>query len=906
MSSESAGATHYDRSMNTTFDSRPVLQALRSRIRREHQGDLKIFLGASPGVGKTYKMLETAREVHREGVDVIIGLIETHGRPETDALCEGLEQVPPLQIEYRGAHVREMDLDAILIRSPDVVLVDDLTHRNVPGTRHPRRYQDINELMEHGIDVWTAVNIQHLESLNDIVARISGVRMRETVPDALLRAARDVVLVDLPPQELIDRLHRGKVDVPEEVRAALAGSFSPSSLAALRALALQTVAERIDRDVREVMRSQRVSVSCPVRTRVVVAVDGIGNSEEVVRVGWRLAERHRAPWSVVFVDPGDTGPERRAKVERSFALAERLGGETLTLRGHDPVAELLSFAREHNATTLVVGRSRRRPIAGMFGRTMSQRLLRQGGEFEITFVPSPAAREHHRHRGLRYLGPARYYAFALAVVITAVAVAATIQPLLPLANLSLVFMTGVLLVAVRTAMRPALFAALVSAAAYNYFFTEPRYTFAIHHTDDLLTVAFFLIMGLIGGQLAGRLRNQVLALRGTNKQTQALLSLSRRLAAAVDVPTVYREATTAIAEYLHVPVVLLAPGDNCQLTQAADSQDGQNLEDKTRLAAQWAYDHRRPSGFQTDTLSGIAWRFLPLAFEEECFGVIGVSRLGQVTVSSEQLAAIDALVNHVTLAVARTTLATSLEEAKMAEETERLRSALLSSVSHDLRTPLASMIGAATSLRSLDDALSAEDRCELLDSVISEGERLNRYIQNLLDMTRLGQGTLKLERDWIGIDDIVNAALRRTRELLRGRQLIRSIEPGLPLLYVHPALIEQALVNVIENAAKFSPDSGEVRVTATAEDRELLITISDEGPGIPTDQRVKVFDMFFTGGEGDRGMYGSGLGLAICSGMIGAHGGRIEALPGPNGRGTTIAIHLPLIEPPAEDKEDLA
>jgi two-component system, OmpR family, sensor histidine kinase KdpD len=890
--------------MNTTSEKRPLPHALPSGIRRERQGELKIFLGASPGVGKTYRMLETAREVHREGVDVVIGLIETHGRPETDALCDGLEQVMPVQTEYRGAHVREMDLDAILIRSPGVVLVDDLAHRNAPGTRHTRRYQDIEELLEHGIDVWTTFDIQHLESLNDIVARITGVPAYETVPDALLSAARDVVLIDFTPWELIDRLHLGKVDVPQQLRAALAGSFSPSSLAALRQLALHTVGERIDRDVREVMRGQEVAGSLPARTGVVVAVDGMSTSEEVVRAGRRLAERDRARWSVVFVDPGDTGPERRAQVERAFALAERLGGETLTLRGHDPVAELLSFAREHNATTLVVGRSRRRSLAGLFGRTLIQRLLRQGGEFEIIFMPSPAAHERHRQRGLRYLGPARYYAFALAVVMAAVAVAATIHPLLPLANLSLVFMTGVLLVAVRTAMRPALFAALVSAAAYNYFFTEPRYTFAIHHTDDLLTVAFFLIMGLIGGQLAGRLRNQVLALRGTNKQTQALLSLSRRLAAAVDVPTVYREATTAIAEYLHVPVVLLTPGDNGQLTHAAASHDGQNLEDKARWAAQWAHDHRQPSGFQTDALSGIAWRFLPLVCEGECFGVIGVSRFGEGTASSEQLAAIDALVNHVTLAVARTSLATSLEQAKMAEETERLRSALLSSVSHDLRTPLASMIGAATSLRSLDDALSTEDRCELLDSLISEGERLNRYIQNLLDMTRLGQGTLKLERDWIGIDDIVNAALRRTRELLRGCQLLRIFEPGLPLLYVQPALIEQALVNIIENAAKFSPEGGVVRVAATAEDRELLITVSDEGPGIPVEQRVKVFDMFFTGGEGDRGKYGSGLGLAICSGMIGAHGGRIEALPGPNGRGTAIVIHLPRTEPPAQDNED--
>jgi two-component system sensor histidine kinase KdpD len=892
--------------MNTTGDDRPDPRALLSEIKRERQGALKIFLGASPGVGKTYKMLEAAREARREGVDIVVGIIESHGRQETEALCAGLESVPLSELEYRGAQFRELDLDGILKRAPAVVLVDELAHRNIPGTRHARRYQDIEELLEHGIDVWTTVNIQHLESLNDVVARITGVRMRETIPDSVLSDARDVVLVDLTPRELIERLKQGKVYVPDQARAALDGFFSPTNLAALRELALQTVAERIDRDVREVMRSQGIAGPWPVRTRVVVAVDGVGNSEQLVRLGRRLAERRRAPWSVVFVDRGDANAEQRAGVERAFAVAERLGGETVTLRGYDPVKELLVFAREQNATTVVVGRTRRRPLTGLFGRTLSQRLLLEGGEFEITFVPSPVVRAQRQTRRFRRLEPARYYAFAFAVVAVATFLAAGIEPLLPLANLSLIFMTAVLLVAVRTAMRPALFAVILSAVAYNFFFTEPRYTLVMDQTHELLTVGFFLVMGLIGGQLAGRLRNQLLALRSTNEQTHRLLSLSKRLVAAVDVPSVQREAAAAIAGHLHVAVVLLTPGDGDLLTQAAASQDTIALDDKAWSAAQWAYAHRQASGFQTETLARIAWRFLPLAYEQECFGVIGIQRASEVAASSEQLAAIDALVSQVTLALARTSLATSLEQAKVAEETERLRSALLSSVSHDLRTPLASMIGAASSLRTLDEALSREDRRELLDSVISEGERLNRYIQNLLDMTRLGHGALKLERDWIGVDDILNSALRRTRELVRGCQLVRNVDPSLPLLYVHPALIEQALVNVIENAAKFSPPGGEVRVLAMREGGELQITVSDEGPGIPPEQRKKVFDMFFTGGEGDRGKYGSGLGLAICSGMVGAHGGRIEALPGPGGRGTCIAIHLPLIEPPEDDKEDSA
>jgi two-component system sensor histidine kinase KdpD len=394
------------------------------------------------------------------------------------------------------------------------------------------------------------------------------------------------------------------------------------------------------------------------------------------------------------------------------------------------------------------------------------------------------------------------------------------------------------------------------------------------------------------------LRHQVTALRETNEQTQALLALGRRLAAAPDVASVRREVARAMADEQHVAVVVLAPADQGgALVQVDASADAPALGPNELAAAQWAYDRRQSAGLNTDTLPGIAWRFLPLVLERDCFGVIGLQFGDRHALGSERLAAIEALVSVAVLALARTQLVTSLEQAKVAEETERLRSALLSSVSHDLRTPLASMIGAASSLRTLDRDLSPADRAELLEAVLSEGERLNRYIQNLLDMTRLGYGTLKLERDWVGVDDLVNAALRRTRELMRELRVVRDIADGLPLLYVHPALIEQALVNVIENAAKFSPAGGVIRIDARREDAMVRIGIADQGPGIPPEHRERVFDMFFTGGEGDRGRHGSGLGLAICNGMVGAHGGRIEALPGADGRGTEIAIYLPLIEP---------
>ncbi|MCS3904625.1 two-component system sensor histidine kinase KdpD [Methylohalomonas lacus] len=888
--------------MNTEASNRPDPQALLSRVKQDRRGALKIFIGASPGVGKTYKMLEAAHEAAREGTDIVIGIVESHGRQETEALCEELESVPTMTISYRDAQFQEMDLDTIVKRSPSVVLVDELAHRNIPGTRHPRRYQDIEELLDHGIDVWTTINIQHLESLNDVVARITGVRMRETVPDQLISGAQDLVLVDLTPNELIERLKQGKVYVPDQARAALDGFFSPSNLAALRELVFQTVAERLDRDVSDTMRSHGIKGPWPIRTRILVAIDGLGNGPELVRFARRLADRRQARWSVVFVDRGDIDPEQRAGVQRVFELAERLGGETVTLRGYDPVAEILAYARDQNVSTLVVGRSRERPLAGFLGLTLSQRLLRQGDGFEISFVPSQISRSGGVKRRFHHILSPRDYTFAAAIVAAAVIISAIIDPLLPLANLSLVFMTAVLLVAVRTGMRLALITVVASALAYNFFFTEPRYTFVMDHPHELLTVGFFLIIGLIGGQLAGRLRNQVIALRQSNEQTQTLLSLNRRLAAAIDLPTVYREAATVIMRQLHLQVVILIPDDEGQLTITETSEEDIQLSDKAWSAADWGYHHQQSSGFQTDTLAGIEWRFFPLLLDDEQFGMLGVRRPDE-PLQNGQIDLIEAMTSQVSLAMARSRLATSLEQAKVTEEMERLRSALLSSVSHDLRTPLSSMIGAASSLQSLHDTLSDTDRLELLDSVISEGNRLDRYIQNLLDMTRLGHGTLKLARDWIGFDDILNSAIRRTRELLQSYKVSRDIDPELPLLYVHAALIEQALVNVIENAAKFSPDDGEIHIKAWCEDEQLIITITDDGPGIPPDQRKAVFDMFFTGGEGDLGKHGSGLGLAICSGMIGAHGGHIEALDGPHGNGTTIAIYLPIVTPSDETKQ---
>jgi two-component system sensor histidine kinase KdpD len=493
------------------------------------------------------------------------------------------------------------------------------------------------------------------------------------------------------------------------------------------------------------------------------------------------------------------------------------------------------------------------------------------------------------------------YAWAVGSVGAATAIAMGLQNVLPLGNLSLVFLTSVLWVAARTGIRPALFTAAVSFLTYNFFFTDPRLTFQMSNTDELLTVVFFLIIAVIGGNLAGRLRDQVQMLRASNDLMDAHLQFTRRLASAPDITSVQTEAVEALYGQLGLPVVIVQRSpENDALETVVRGGPSHSLNDAARSAIDWAIRNAKPSGAFSDTLNSLPWRFEPIEADGEVYGVLGF-RVDDMAPEYYRGLAINVYVHQLGLAWFRTRLAANLSASRVAEETERLRSALLSSISHDLRTPLSSMIGSASTLKSMFDRLSDQDRDSLLDAVLDEGERLDRYIRNLLDMTKLGHGTLKIERDWIDFTDILSSALRRTRNLMSKVRIERNIEEGLPLLFVHPALIEQALVNVLENAAKFAPDGSLLTISAHKEAGELVVNISDQGPGIPEGQRSQVFDMFFTGGEGDRGPHGSGLGLAICHGMVAAHGGRIQAMAGPNDCGATIQIALPLIESPGED-----
>lgn len=898
------------------FEHAQQADALIGSLRREAAGRLTVFLGASPGVGKTYAMLTRARELYRQGKDVVIGMVETHGRSETQALVEGLPLLPRKRIEYQGRWLEEMDLDALLARRPAVALVDELAHRNAPGSRHERRWQDVDELLDAGIDVYTTINIQHLESLNDVVHQITGIRVSETVPDALFERLRDIRLVDLPPRELIERLNQGKVYLPEQASQALQAFFSPSNLTALRELAMQTVADHVDTDLRET-RAARGLDGLSIQRHVLVAIDGRGQSEYLVRAGCRIAERRGAPWSVVSVETGrsaaaqngdaDQGASgrssatrdeqaRQMELDKAFALARNLGGSTEILHGTDLAQAILDAAAAHGARSIVIGRTRERPIARIFNRTLTQQLLQRGARYELTIVSTPQARQ--RARRLPDWSSARWTrresALVLLATAGAVGVAALGRRYLGHEDLSMVFLIAVLLVASRTRMITAFATAVLCFLAYDFFFIEPHFTLFIGAHRGVITVVMFLAAALIGGRLASQLRMQVVALRAANTHATAMQNLGRQLSKAADLGQVIAAGSAVLQSTLHAQAWIRISGESGPPSGAA------LLGEKDFAAADWAQRHAQASGRFTDTLSHSAWWFLPVRSEQESLGIVGLqfpAAMPRLTFEQRRLA--ESMVEDIAQAALRARLVSDLEIARVTGETERLRSALLSSVSHDLRSPLSSMIGAADSLASYGKDMGEEDRKTLLETIRLEGERLDRYIQNLLDMTRLGHQGLTLTRDWIGIDELVGSASRRLQRYVAHARVEIDIPAGLPLAHVHPALIEQALFNVMENAAKFSPRGEPLRVVVRrTEADQMQIDVCDSGPGIPEDERSRIFDMFYSVERGDRGRQGTGLGLTIVQGIIGAHMGQVEALPGPGGRGTTIRLTLPWGEQP--------
>ncbi|SFE92395.1 sensor histidine kinase [Roseivivax sediminis] len=891
--------------MSEINEARPDPDALLEEASGEGRGRFKVFLGAAPGVGKTYAMLEAARRRAAEGVDVVAGVVETHGRLETETLLAGLEVVPKRAHFYRERILHEMDLESLIERRPDLALIDELAHTNVPGSRHEKRWQDVEDVLAAGIDVYTTLNVQHLETMNDRVARISGVKVRETVPDRLLEQADEIELIDLPPEDLLERLRAGKVYVQDQAARAVQNFFSKGNLTALRELAMRAAADRVDAQLMRHMRSTATSGPWPVQERILVCLDDGPVARDVVRAGKRMADRARVGWTAVHVatDRGDRkSEEERDRLASALRLAERLGAETSTLReGESVAATVLEHARRINASRIVLGRGRgRRTGTTLFNEDVAGAVVAQARDFEVTLIADPPQKEEASKRRLpRWRPQAESGAYLRATLVMAAfsMAAMALETVLPVTALSLVFMTGVIVVASIYGLGPSIAASALGFVAYNFFFTEPRLTFRVVREAELVTLGLFLVASIVTGNLAARLRARAIALRDSVERTTILHEFARRIAVAPSSEAVARAGVEQIAAAMGLEALVLRRVGS-RIDTIASEPEAAPLDMRDRTAGRYTLEKGDPSGRGTDTLSSSPWLFLPVRAAEDTLAVLGLRSGEERPMTAEDRRLVEAFASQLALAFERTDLTDALEAARLSSETERLRSALLSSVSHDLRTPLVSIIGAASSLADTGTRYTPEMRHELAETIREEGERLDRYIQNLLDMTRLSHGALTPRRIAADLSEIVGNARRRLRNDLARYQFEMVFPDALPAIEVDPVLIEQVLVNVLDNAAKHAPDGTTIRLLARVDGPAIELAIADQGPGIPAEARHRVFEMFYRVTTGDAQRAGTGLGLAIARGIVEAHGGRIRAdATNSDGSGTTIVLRLPLANP---------
>jgi len=883
-------------------ESRPEPEALLAEAAKEGRGRLKIFLGAAPGVGKTYAMLEAAQRRRLDGIDVVVGVAETHSRAETERLVAGLETLPRAAIPYGGRLLAEMDLDGLLARRPALALVDELAHTNVPGSRHAKRWQDVDELLAAGIDVYSTLNIQHLESLNDVVARIVRVKVRETVPDKVLELADEIELIDLPPEELIERLRQGKVYVHDQIARAIQNFFSKGNLTALRELAMRVAADRVDAQMAAHMKTHAIPGPWPTQDRVLVCVNEAPVSKALVRAAKRMAERSRTDWiaaSVVTAQSEHLPDAAKDAIAETLRLAEALGAEIATINTESHVAdEILAFARNRNVSRIVIGRPRQRWFTAWLSReTVAEEIIRKAVDFEVTIV-SPEAADA---RKAIITGPSpvperdpKAYAWATLAVLVSGGVAMLVNRIFPVESLSLFFLVGVLVVAARFGLWPSIYASVLAFLGYNFFLTEPYYTFEVAHQNVVLTLFLFLLVAIVTGNLAARLRQQAKAQRAIARRTANLFDFSRKVASVASLDDVVWAAVHHVASTMQCASLILMPEASGKLSIVGGYPPEDRLDARDWGAAEWAWDKREPAGWSSATLPSASWLFLPMKSADKCHGILGVRFGERQYIRTEERRLLDSLVDQVAIAVERTKLAADMEQTRLLAETESLRAALLSSVSHDLRTPLVSIIGAATSLAEADAALGESGRKAMAETIRDEGERLNRYVQNLLDMTRLGYGALKVKREPVDLREVVGRALRRLQRDLAGHDVLRDLPPSLPEVSGDAVLLEQVVMNVLENAAKYAPPGSAIRILAQEADNRVVLSSADEGPGIPEADRAHVFDMFFRVRAGDRQPGGTGLGLAIAKGIVDAHGGTIRADAAEGAaHGARIVISLP-------------
>lgn len=894
--------------MSQTEPARPDPDALAELAAREGRGRLKVFLGAAPGVGKTVEMLAEGRRLLAAGCDVLIGLVETHGRAETEAAAAPLPLLPLKAIAYRGQMLHEFDLDAALSRRPAILLLDELAHSNAPGSRHAKRWQDVEELRDAGIEVWTTMNVQHLESSAEAVARVTGVRVAETVPDAVLKGADAVELVDIPPAELLERMRAGKIYRPEQAERALRGFFKEGTLAALRELALRRTADRVDADVTSWMRRNAVAGPWPVGDRVLALIPGGAAAEPVLQQARRLADALHAPLLALHVEqPGQTedpGP--------GIALAQQLGAETEVTTATDLPTAIIAHARARRATHIILGRGAPPWWRRMPGRRLIAALARQAPEFTLHVVPSPAA--------ARAPAPARAWPGWTAWLVVPLLVAgatlacALLDGMVPDAAFGMVYLAAIVAIAALAGPLRAGVGAMLAFLAWNFLFLPPRYTLTIASAQDVLgAVVFGAVAALLAGT-TGRLGRNVRAAALRLAALRRLTALSRRLNAQASMAELQMAVVEEAARIAGGPACLLLPLDEAlesslpgqfaregawaaePVPRAAYPADA-TPDDGAMAAARWALAHGRPAGRGTATLPTSAWRFLPLTALREgeaiTLGLLGLRPVAEAP-DPEADRALEALLDQAAVALERARLADLAANARARGQTEALRTALLTSLGHDLRTPLTTIRGAAETLRTAGPALNEATRADLLVSIEEEATRLSRWMSAILDTVRLETGQVTPRREPVDVAEAMEAAADRAARTHPGRDIRRDLPAGLPRPRLDPALLDRVLENVLDNALKYSAPAGEVRVAAMREGGEMVLRVEDDGPGIPHEDLPRIFDPFFRAARADSIAAGSGLGLSICRGLVGAMGGRIAAeSPIASGRGTRITLRFP-------------
>ena len=891
----------------TEVDRRPSPEALLEAARREESrvGRLKIFVGAAPGVGKTYEMLQKASARRKDGDDVVVGVVETHGRRETEALLEGLEIIPRRRIEYRGQWLEEMDLDAIIVRRPQLVLVDELAHSNAPGSRHPKRFMDVQELLEAGIDVYSTVNIQHIESLNDVVAQITRVRVQETVPDSVFDRADEVKLVDITPSDLIQRLKEGKVYVPRQAERALENFFSPTKLTALRELALRRTAERVDDQLLSQMQAHAIEGPWAAGERIVVCVSEDPRAAGLVRYAKRLADRLHGLWTALYLETersAQLNEVQRDRIADTMRLAQSLGADAVTIPGGGRriADDVIDYARENNITQIIIGKSTRSRWFEIVNGSVVHDLVRRSGNIGVHVVagdelvgepiPPKTVATAPVPTGNAWIP----YAAAAAAVAIALGVGRLVRPLVGIESVDLVFLTAIIGVAVRFGLLPSIAASFAASLCYNFFFMPPLYTFTISDPRNVAALGFFLLASVVISNLAARARIQAITAIGRARTTESLYAFSRKLAVAGALDDVLWASVHQAALMLKVRVMLLLPeGDAIAVKAGYPPED--TLDAADLAAARWAWENDRPAGRGSDTLPGGKWLFLPMRTGRGAVGIIGVDsdKLGPLLTPDERRL-LDALADQTALAIERVHLVGDMDRVQRTIEAERLRSAVLTSLSHDLKTPLAAVIGTASTLRDYSARLSEVEKLDLVVTIIEESERLNRFIANLLDMIKLESGAVVAKRSLHDVSEIVGGALRRTERILARHHVVLELETSLPMLALDPVLFEQALFNLLDNAGKYAPSGTTIRIVGRREGDSVRLQVLDEGAGVPEADLEQIFDKFYRAEKGDHVRAGTGLGLAIARGFIEAMGGTILAGNRTDRSGAVFTIRLPV------------